>query len=471
MKQRFLALILLILLLLLPLCLLLAGFLLPAQYSETFVGVLPDKLERLHHAPKKRLIFVGGSSVPFSLRSDLIEASFPDYTVVDFGLYAQLGTPVMLDLLQDALAPGDIVIISPEQDSQALSLEYSPETLWQAIDGHFDLLLSLPSHRYGQLAAAFASFAGKKCQYALTGAPSPTDIYARSSFNAYGDIDSPLLEANIMPGGYDPNQMIRFRREMISQDFISYLNDFNAHASQIGASVYYRFPPMNQSAIDCGKKQVDAYYDDLNRLLDFSILGDPNRSILECGWFYDTNFHLNASGAVVFTKTLIQDLKILMHDTSVTDIPLPAIPALSGPQVITGDNTHRDYFTYRKTDNGWIVSGLTEQGQRMQQLIVPVSREELPVVGMDASVFIGNTQLKEVTIQENIGILYDGMFRGCAGLQKLILTGSTPASYTVGDGLTEGADFLIYVPEEALDSFRRHYTWQQYGSYILPLSP
>lgn len=471
MKQRFLALILLILLLLLPLCLLLAGFLLPPQYSETFVGVLPDKLERLHEAQGKRLIFVGGSSVPFSLRSDLIEAAFPEYTVVDFGLYAQLGTPVMLDLLQDALAPGDIVILSPEQDSQALSLEYSPETLWQAIDGHFDLLLSLPSHRYGQLAAAFASFAGKKCQYALTGAPKPTDIYARASFNTYGDIDSPVREANIMPGGYDPNQMIRFRREMISQDFISYLNDFNAHASQIGASVYYRFPPMNQSAIDCGKKQVDAYYDDLNRLLDFPILGDPNRSILESGWFYDTNFHLNASGAVIFTNTLIQDLKVLMHDTSVTDIPLPQIPALSGPQVIIGDNTHQDCFTYRKTDSGWIVSGLTEQGRSMQQLTVPVSREELPVVGIDEAVFMGNSRLKELTVQENIGILYDGMFRGCTGLQKLILTGSTPASYTVGDGLTEGADFLIYVPEEALDSFRRHYTWQQYGSRILPFSP
>lgn len=468
MKQRFIAGFLLALLLLLPLSLCLAGFLLPPQYTDTFVGVLPDKVERLKDSDRPRLIFVGGSSVPFSLRSDLIEEAFPDYLVVDFGLYAQLGTPVMLDLLEEALQPGDIVIISPEQDSQALSLDYSAETLWQAVDGHFDLLRQLSDHRYEQLAAAFPSFAGKKCRYAVLGSPVPADIYSRSSFNAYGDIESPMREANIMPGGFDPNQLIRFSSEMLSDDFIQYLNRFHAFAAEKGVEVYYRFPPMNQAALDCSEKQVDLYYDALNSVLDFPILGDPHRSILEEGWFYDTNFHLNASGAVVFTKGLIEDLKILMKDTSVTAIDFPSMPDTTVSEVATGDNSDQHCFTYLQTEDGWIIDGLTEEGRKSEVLVIPVSRDGLPVVGIEESLFAGNTVLRELTVQQSIGILYDGMFRGCASFEKLILTGSDPSGYTVGSALFEDADFLIYVPRESLDSFRRHYSWQQYSSFIFP---
>ena len=471
MKHRITAGVLLTLLLLIPIGLCLAGFFLPAQYTETFVGVLPDKLERLRNADSPRLILVGGSSVPFSVRSDLLEEALPGYSVVDFGLYAQLGTPFMLDLLEEELRPGDIVIISPEQDEDALSTRFSAESVWQASDGHFSVLPQISSDHYEKLAAAFPAFAGKKIRYALCGSPTPTDIYARYSFNAYGDIESPLRTANIMAGGYDPNQMIRFSPEILTEEFIQWLNNFAVLAREIGAEVYYRFPPMNQAAIDANEQQIHQYYDTLNTMLSFPILGDPNRSILDKGWFYDTNFHLNASGAVVFTKGLIEDLKILMGDTSVTAISLPSIPGLAVPLVIAGDNSDADCFTYSKTEEGWIIDGLTEAGQNADTLIIPVSHEDLPVIGLAESLFVGNATIHQVTVQTNIRVLYDGMFRGCTSLQELILIGSDPSGYTVGDALFDGADFLIYVPDEALDTYRRHYSWQQYGSFLLPFSP
>lgn len=458
-----------LLLLALPVILIAAALLLPAQYGDTFLGVLPDKLERLEKTGSPRIILVGGSSVPFGIRSDLVEQQLPGYQVVNFGLYAQLGTPVMLDFLEENLKPGDLVIICPEQNRQALSPFFDAESLWQAVDGNFRLLFQLSPARAEKMAAAFPVFAGKKIGYSFTGSPAPTDIYARASFNAWGDIESTLRRANIMAGGYDPNQTISFESDLISEEFVEILNNFYALAKEKGAAVYYRFGPMNQAAI-VGDATADDFYDALRARLDFPILGDPNRSILDSGWFYDTNFHLNASGATVFTRGLVEDLKLLFKDTSATDIPLPPqpVPETGGP--ISGDNSCLDCFLYEESATGWRITGLTGKGKTAQNLIVPVSKDGKPVEAMDETLLVNHAHLREITIQANIGILYDGMFRGCAGLQRLILT-AAPTAYTAGSGLRDGADFIIQVPADQIDAYRRHYTWQRYSSYLLPAEP
>ena len=102
------------LLLLGPLVLLVCGFGLPAQYDESFLGELGDKCDLLEQTPAPRIVLVGGSSVAFGVDSKLLEQEFPGYTAVNFGLYAALGTQVMLELSKGQFQPGDIVIISPE---------------------------------------------------------------------------------------------------------------------------------------------------------------------------------------------------------------------------------------------------------------------------------------------------------------------------------------------------------------------
>lgn len=449
--------------------LLLFGFVLPPQYEDTFLGEMKYKMERLETTESPRIIVVGGSSVPFALKSGLVEKYLPGYQVVDFGMYAGMGTVVMLDWAQTQAREGDIFVIAPEQSAQTLSCFFSGELAWQAADGAFDLLPLIDSSRYESLAAAFPAFAGKKLWYALTGAPEPDGVYARSSFDGYGDIVYPDRTANIMSGGCNPNDLISFSRDVITEDFIDALNDFARAVTAKGARVVYHFPPMNAAALEPGTDQtaVDAYYDYLDGQLLFPILGDPGRCILDSGWFYDTNFHLNASGATVFTKLLIEDLKVFLEDTSPTGIALPAMPS-AGTAALGTDNSDGALFTYRRTENGWILSGLTEEGQTAQSLTLPGSYEGESVVGMDEELFAGNTVIREIRVQPNIGVLYDGMFSGCTALEKLILTGEDPSAYAAGDGLREGADFFICVPEAALDRYRRDYFWQTYAAWIQP---
>lgn len=457
------------LLCLLPTLLLACALMLPPQYDETFLGEMKYKVQRLQETEGKRIVFVGGSSVPFSVKSELIQDCFPQYNIVDFGMYADMGIVVMLDWAKTEIHEGDIFILMPEQSSQTLSCYFSGEDVWQAADGAFALIPLLPSKRYEKLAASLPVFAGKKLYYALNDTPKPEGIYARTSFNEYGDIAYPYREYNIMAGGYDPNDLISFSQEILQTDFIAELNNFANEAAAKGASVYYHFPPINEQALaaDTTKARIDSYYHFLQEQLSFPVLGNPYHSLMESGWFYDTNYHLNDSGATLFTKYLIEDVKILFKDTSPTDIPSPLLPE-KPYSAAEGDNSCLDCFLYRRESEGWIIEALTDKGQTASALVLPFTYDGEPIIGISDTLFAGNTTLLEVTIQSNIGILYDGMFQGCTNLKKLILSCESPSAYTVGDSLMEGAAFLIYVPETAMDSYRRHYSWQKYSSYLMP---
>lgn len=450
---------------LLPLVLAALGFLLPTQYGQTYLGEMPAKQHRLETAEGKRIIIIGGSSVPFSLDSALLEQLLPGWTVVDYGLYAQLGTVTMLDWAKDSIRAGDFVILTPEQDPLALSCQIDGECILQACDGNWGLLTRLNPKRFEQVAAAFPAFAGKKLRYALVGQPIPTDIYAQRSFNSYGDIGCEGREQNILPGLYQENQPISFDPAMLSPDFVEEVKDFAAAVKEKGASLVYHFSPMNAAAL-AADADIDGYYDALSSTLAIPILGNPHRCILESGWFFDSNFHLNEAGSILFTEMLAEDIKLYLQDTSPTVYTVPAMPTpLQG--TVAGDDSDECFFTYQETGNGWIIDGVTPDGQRQEALILPATHGGQPVTGMTATALHGCTRLKALTVQPNISTLWDGFADGCVSLQRVILTGERPSDYSVGDGLMGSTQFLIQVPAVALDNYRRSYSWQKYEAWIV----
>lgn len=465
MKQRKLGQLLLAACML-PLVLLALAFLLPVQYGRTYLGEMPAKYRHLRTAEGKRIVIIGGSSVPFSLDSPLLQQLLPGWTVVDFGLYADLGTAAMMDWAIGGIRPGDFVILSPEQDGQALSCYSGGESILQACDGSPGMLLQLKPARLEAAAAALPAFAGKKLHYALLGQPEPTDIYARDAFNAWGDIACPGREENIMPGLRQQNQTISFAPALLSEDFILEANRFAAAVREKGADIAYHFPPMNADAVSEGAGDLDGYYDFLSQALSMPILGNPHRCILESGWFYDTNFHLNAAGATVFTALLAEDIKLYFRDASPTSLSLPAMPA---PRQSSAweDTSCEMYFTYRETEEGWVITSLTAQGMEQEALALPTSHGGRPVTGMDAGALHHSTALRELTVHPNIPSLWDGFAQGCLRLQRVILTGEAPSAYSVGDGLMDGASFLIQVPAAALDAYRRSYAWQKYEPWLI----
>lgn len=449
----------LLILLIVPLVLGLCAFCLPAQYDETFLGGLAGKLERLETAEAPRLITLGGSGAAFGQDSGLLEEAFPGYTAVNLGLYAATGTKVLLELTLPRLQPGDVVILTPEENAQTLSPWFGAEAVWQAADGQFALLRHLDGTDARELAGAFPLFAGAKLRLFLTGKPQGEGVYRRDSFDARGDIRPELRPANVLPAGYDPTTPVCLTEAGIGEGFFPMVNAFAAQAEARGARVFFRLAPVNALAVREG--DAEGFYALLAAGLDMPILGDPRESVLEADWFYDTNFHLNAAGARLNTIRLIRALKAELGDSRPTDYPLPEPPSPQRREAARGDDSMADWFTYAPFGGGWTVTGVLPGAP--ERLVVPSRYEEKPVLAVESLA----CEAAEITLPPSLTAIGDNAFSGCPRLTVIRLTAEDPAQTQVGQALLEGTDATLHVPAQAAEAYRVSYFWSPYAGRIV----
>ena len=125
MKKSWLRFIAIVLLAALPAVLVGAvGFGIPDQFEKTFLGEFDDKVERLYEAEGEKIVIIGGSSVAFGVDAELLSEVLGK-PVVNFGLYATLGTKLMLDLSREYINEGDIIVLAHETDAQTYSLFFA----------------------------------------------------------------------------------------------------------------------------------------------------------------------------------------------------------------------------------------------------------------------------------------------------------------------------------------------------------
>lgn len=448
-------------LLTLPVMFTVSVFLLPPQYNETYLGEFKEKQERLKRTEGEKIIIAGGSSAAFGIRCDLIEEQL-GMPAVNWGLYAPLGSRTMLEVCFDEIEAGDIVVFSPEQNQETLSFTFQAESVWQAMEGDYSKLCVFRESELRQLLGAFPEFAVSKLKYALEGKPKLSGIYKKSSFNKYGDISSDARKSNEMPEGYDSAQLIDFSF-FPEEEFIRYLNDYAARVEEKGAVFYYRFCPMNREAV-VNEEAADGWFEKLEQSADFTILGNPHTCVMESGWFFDTNFHLNEAGAVVNTYYFIRDLKAQLRDSSVTDIELPQMPQVPGrlDQALEGDNSDEFCFTYEGEGSSLVITGVSEKGREKEELTFPQEHNGTKVTAVQEGSLEGCESLKTVNVYGGI-TLRDGCFAGCPKLREIRLLGK-PSEIMAGRNLLKGCEALLYTEYE--EEYRLDYSWSAYSDKI-----
>lgn len=452
--------------LLLPGTMFCGAFLIPSQFDETYLAELPDKIRRLEsNKDKKKIVVVGGSSVPFSIRSSLMEKELSGYSVIDFGLYADLGSKVMLDMALPFIAKEDILVFAPELHSQMFSDYFSSSLLWQAFDGNYSCLNYLALEDRAKMISAIPEFTKSKFSYWNSSKPSTGDIYMRSSFDEYGDISSSLPSGNDMEGLVDLTRMISFDDSLFNADFLSYLNSYYRKVTKKGAKMYYRFAPMNEKAIE-NPDGIDAFYEKLSSFLDFPIMGNPHDSVLDALWFYDTNYHLNNSGSIYNTIRFIKDIKLELMDDSKTSIDIPVAPLPIQKEYVRQNDEDLCFFRIKEGEDSCSVIGLTEEGKKRESLVIPSMYKDKPVVSFSAEVF-SDCMAKRVTVQDNIRELADGCFHD---IPEVVLTNRSPSSLKVGTELIKNSSTKIFVSDDVLSKYKTDYTWSMYAPYLYPES-
>ena len=403
---------------------LICGFGLPVQFGDTFMGELKSKYERLKETSGKRIVLVGGSGVAFDCDSALMDDFFPSYEIVNFGMYAGLGTKAVMDLSENYIHEGDIVIFSPEQSEQTFSDYFNGEYMWQAADGAFGMLRDLKSENFEAMLGNFPRFALEKLNYVMKGQKPQTDsIYQKKSFNTYGDIELDTCRENILPNGYDVNQEVRFTEDVVQPEFMDYMNDWAKRKKKKGAVVWYRYCPVNKLSVE-DMDDLAAYDVFLRQKLDFPVIGNPENSLMEAEWFFDTNFHLNRPGKEVNTVQLIRDMKAMLGDDRAVTVELPEKP-------------HRT------------------RGE--------VSAETRIWTAKDSETYQGE---ETIVIPENVTQIEDYAFSNCAGLKQIVLEQKDPSKCIVGQHLLDGTGAEILVPQMSVDSYKRNYFWSVYAGRI-----
>ena len=403
---------------------LICGFGLPVQFGDTFMGELKSKYERLKETSGKRIVLVGGSGVAFDCDSALMDDFFPSYKIVNFGMYAGLGTKVVMDLSENYIHEGDIVILSPEQSEQTFSDYFNGEYMWQAADGAFGMLRDLKSENFEAMLGNFPRFALEKLNYVMKGQKPQTDsIYQKKSFNTYGDIELDTCRENILPNGYDVNQKVRFTEDVVQPEFMDYMNDWAKRLEKKGAVVWYRYCPVNKLSVE-DMDDLAAYDVFLRQKLDFPVIGNPENSLMEAEWFFDTNFHLNQPGKEVNTVQLIRDMKAMLGDDRAVTVELPEKP-------------HRTWGEVSAETRIWTAKD-SETYQGEETIVIP----------------------------ENVTQIEDYAFSNCAGLKQIVLEQKDPSKCIVGQHLLDGTGAEILVPQMSVDSYKRNYFWSVYAGRI-----
>ena len=403
---------------------LICGFGLPVQFGDTFMGELKSKYERLKETSGKRIVLVGGSGVAFDCDSALMDDFFPSYEIVNFGMYAGLGTKAVMDLFENYIHEGDIVILSPEQSEQTFSDYFTGEYMWQAADGAFGMLRDLKSENFEAMLGNFPRFALEKLNYVMKGQKPQTDsIYQKKSFNTYGDIELDTCRENILPNGYDVNQKVRFTEDVVQPEFMDYMNDWAKRLEKKGAVVWYRYCPVNKLSVE-DMDDLAAYDVFLRQKLDFPVIGNPENSLMEAEWFFDTNFHLNQPGKEVNTVQLIRDMKAMLGDDRAVTVELPEKP-------------HRTWGEVSAETRIWTAKD-SETYQGEETIVIP----------------------------ENVTQIEDYAFSNCAGFKQIVLEQKDPSKCIVGQHLLDGTGAEILVPQMSVDSYKRNYFWSVYAGRI-----
>ena len=465
-------------------------FLSPAVYGNTFVGVLKDKCERLYNIQEPKIVIIGGSSVPFGLESELIEKEL-DMPVVNFGLYADLGTKLMLDLSEDAINEGDIIVIAPELNAQTLSLYFNAQTTHQAFDNCRELYTKLKSEDVGAMLGASIGYSADKLEYLIYDKEFPQNdgAYKKEFFNAYGD--NVYERKNNIMGGVDAgihfNYLCDFSDTVTTQyeEFVQYLNRYIYYAERKGATVYYSFAPMSENAISemVSREDIDAYILNLSQHLHCKIISDIDDYIMDDRYFYDTEFHLNTSGAKIRTVQLIDDIKRTRGDTSVTLYPseLPTPPPYPDDEILAGEEGSENFLFEEFTigsNTYYRIVGLSEVGKTLQHLIIPNQYNGKAVRQIAEDAFLDSPALITLTVGKNIRQISSNAFRGAMRLEKLIIPdGMSALDITVpndmGDNIlmTNGAnpDLKIVVPKGQIEMYGLDvdYLWGSYADFLV----
>ena len=290
--------------------------------SSIFFAIPPDpdsyfggsvlKLGLLKSTSSPKIVVVGGSSVAFGIDSIMMEKELGK-PVINDGLNAGLSL-LPLEELKDYIGDGDIIIVSIEYVIFTFYADGNPQEISDWIEYAPERIKYLPnpiSQTPSMLGIMLQRKANRSVNYYLYNRSLEPirGIYQGSDFNTHGDfighLNTDYIPPKIDPGAYPINP---------SEKITNYLIEFKQYATLKGAKVFFESQPNRQTNCKATPEQrIKRFYRDLQEETGIIVLTDMNQLCMPDKYFFDTAYHLNATGREIRTKRLIKNLMIALE--------------------------------------------------------------------------------------------------------------------------------------------------------------
>lgn len=307
MKRYFLKLAALSLAILLPFAAAFAAVqAVPAQFTDSVMGTARHKVELLKETPTPRIILAGGSSSPYGTNCALI-AKECGVSCINVGVTASLGVDFYISMIERNMRSGDIVIFGPENTMLSGAVNY--QTVWCTIENFPQLWAVTPPSYWKKLVPSYLGYAKEKLGCYKLDSSDKLDYHV--SFGPLGDVTE--QRGNIMEFGFNYNDPIQLRPELLDDGVTASLNRFYRRAARRGVTVYFAFTPLDAPAVLSPPKYIEAFSDAVCEQLEMPVIISLGDAIMERQYFYNTNNHLNSEGAAVYSRMIADALRQKGH--------------------------------------------------------------------------------------------------------------------------------------------------------------
>ena len=287
-------------------------------YSGTYYDAFQDKVDYLESVKdEKKIILFSGSSTRYGYDSTLIEAAFPDYKVVNMGVFAYVNVKPQLEVIKHYLKEGDIFIHSPEFDWWCLENQFGTDTsfeknLFYFFEGNYHNLQYVDIRQYTDFFDSFRDYQAErnllpKQSYAIAANhyDDEGNYYEEETYNKQGDFilyreNNPIDERIMQPE--TPYTVETFYPELFDG-----LEDIYDDLGNIGVECYFTFAPKNirSLTIESTDDEIASLNDLFVQKVTVKILGNIQDLLFPGTCFYLIDNHLSTEYARVRTNKVI----------------------------------------------------------------------------------------------------------------------------------------------------------------------
>ena len=294
----------------------------------TYFATFADKYDRLLSLnDKPKIVLFSGSSARFGFDCPLLDERFPEYDVVNMGVFAYSNSRPQMEIILSCMQEGDVLVHAPEFDAsnyQFCTDNVLSHTLFNMMEANYDALTMLDMRTYDHVIPALSAYLNirtgvEEGSYAFC--PSDFDEDGNPStvptYNAYGDYTLPRPNASSSKPIY--GLPVRYTVEAFTNEpFAESLNAVYDRFANAGVRVYFSYAPRNIEALSMdstekARAELDAYF---RRTLHARVISDIEESLFSGIYMFETDNHLSTEGVAIHTQRIIRDLQAaFMADT------------------------------------------------------------------------------------------------------------------------------------------------------------